>query len=215
MKVRWGIFGTGQISVKFVESFRYVYDAEITFIASRSKKNAEKFASAFNIPNAIEGYYNASKSKLADIIYIATPVYMHEEHSIMCIEESISILVEKPFAMNSDSANKIIEAAKLKSLFVMEAMWTRFLPTSVELKKKVQNKEIGDIKIVNGNFGVSKQRKISDKSKKSYQNNGSLFQLGIYPLSLSQWLFGDPISMQAMGNLDSHDIDEDLSLGSF
>jgi predicted dehydrogenase len=211
MKVRWGIFGTGEISAKFVESFHYVQNAEITFVASRSKKNAEKFASIFNIPNAIEGYYEASKAKLADIVYIATPVYKHEEHSMMCIEQNVSIMVEKPFAMNSNSAKKISKAAISKSLFAMEAMWTRFLPTSVELKRRVQKKEIGDIRMVSGSFGVSKHNKFINRAKSSYQNNGSLFQLGIYPLSLSQWLFGDPSSIQALGNINNKGIDEDFS----
>ncbi len=208
---RWGIFGTGVISANFVSGLAAAKNAEVKFIASRSKSRAQHFADGMGISTAIEGYAEAATSGLADAIYVATPPSLHTEHALLCIEAGVPVLIEKPMATSASEVTQITEAAKANSVFAMEAMWTRFLPAAQALKEKLASKDIGEIRMVSGSFGDSK---LFDKSSKTFDpsmGGGALAQLGVYPLSLAQWLFGTPHQIRAIGSIGETGIDEDAS----
>src|SRR5262245_7638419 len=98
MPFRWGIFGTGAISTKFVAGLAAARDTEVAFIASRTQAKAQHFASSLGIPRAIGGYAEAAAAGGVDAVYIATPPSEHAAHALLCIEAGIPVLVEKPFA---------------------------------------------------------------------------------------------------------------------
>ncbi len=208
MIIRWGIFGTGVISANFIAGLARAKNAKVSYVVSRSLKKAQKFASELRVPHAFEGYETAINSGKADAIYIATPASEHLNHALLCIEAGIPVLVEKPLAANESEAKKISEAAKLKSVFAMEAMWTRFLPAAQEMKKKIDEGAIGNIKLLSANFGYSKLINPFNKNGKLHLGEGSISQLGVYPLSLAQWFFGTPKLVQAMGTLNSLGVDD-------
>jgi len=208
---RWGVFGTGVISANFIAGLSKTSNTEVSFVASRSLARAEKFATDFGIPHAIEGYAEAAKSRKADAIYIATPPSVHSTHALDCIEAGVPVLVEKPLASSEFEVKKIVEAARSKSVFAMEAMWTRFLPAAQALKEKIVSGEVGEVRMVSGNFGASKTFDATNKSFDLSLGGGAVGELGVYPLSLAQWLFGTPEVVQALGTVGSTGIDEDAS----
>ncbi|GAB2174759.1 Gfo/Idh/MocA family protein [Dongia sp. agr-C8] len=211
MPFRWGIFGTGAISAKFVAGLAVAHDAEVSFIASRTRERAEHFARQLGIGRAIGGYHEAAKAGGVDAIYIATPPSEHAAHALLCLEAGIPVLVEKPFASSAADAARIAEAARTRSIFAMEAMWTRFLPAGRALKEKVAAGAVGEVRLVAGNFGSSQ---IPDPASGMFNpktGGGALAHLAAYPLSLGQWLFGSPTLVQAIGTIGATGVDEDAA----
>lgn len=210
-RFRWGILGTGAISAKFVAGLASANDAEATFIASRTLEKAQRFAAGMGIRRAIAGYAEAVAEGGVDAIYVATPPSEHTAHALLCIEAGIPVLVEKPFASSAADASRIATAARAKSVFAMEAMWTRFLPAAQALREKLAARAIGEVRLVSGNFGTSQ---VPDRSNGMFNpqlGGGALAHLGAYPLSLAQWLFGAPTLMHAMGTIGSTGVDEDAA----
>ena len=210
-KFRWGVFGTGAISAKFVAGLAAARNAEAAFIASRSLDKAQSFAQALRIEHAIQGYAEAAKAGGVDAIYIATPPSEHAAHALLCIEAGIPVLIEKPFATTPMDAARIAEAARSKSVFAMEAMWTRFLPAAQALREQLAKRAIGDVRFVTGSFGTSQLPQSDNGMFNAALGGGALAHLGAYPLSLAQWLFGPPIQVQATGTIGATGVDEDVS----
>jgi predicted dehydrogenase len=129
----------------------------------------------------------------------------------MCIDAGIPVLVEKPFATSADEASRIAAAARAKSVFAMEAMWTRFLPAARALRERLAARAIGEVRVVSGNFGTSQ---LPDRANGMFNptlGGGALAHLGAYPLSLAQWLFGAPTFIQATGTIGPSGVDEDAA----
>jgi predicted dehydrogenase len=210
-RFRWGIFGTGAISAKFVAGLASARDAEATFIASRSLEKAQKFAAGMGMQRAIAGYSEAAAQGGVDAIYVATPPSEHAAHALLCIQAGIPVLVEKPFASSAADAARVAAAAKAKSVFAMEGMWTRFLPAAQALRDKLAMRSIGEVRMVTGNFGSSQVPDPANGMFNATLGGGATAHLGAYPLSLSQWLFGSPTLTQAVGKMGSTGVDEDAA----
>jgi predicted dehydrogenase len=160
---------------------------------------------------AIAGYAEAAREGGVDAIYVATPPSEHAAHALLCIDAGIPVLIEKPFAPSAAEALRIAEAARSRSVFAMEAMWTRFLPAARALREKVATRSVGDVRLVAGNFGTSQAPDRANGVFNPALGGGALAHLGPYPLSLAQWLFGAPTLVQAMGTIGPAGVDEDAA----
>ncbi|CAN5175856.1 Gfo/Idh/MocA family oxidoreductase [soil metagenome] len=208
---RWGIFGTGAISAKFVSGLATAQQAEASFVASRSLERAQAFAAGAGIARAIAGYAEAIAQGGVDAVYIATPPSEHAAHALLCIEAGIPVLVEKPFASSADDARRIAAAARAHGVFAMEAMWTRFLPAAQAMREQLSASCVGEIRLMTGSFGISQ---IPDPAHGMFNpsiGGGALAHLGAYPLSLGQWLFGTPELVNAVGTVGATGVDEDAA----
>ena len=210
-RFRWGIFGTGSISAKFVAGLAAARSAEVAFVASRSLAKAQAFAAGMGIGRAVEGYAEAAALGGVDAIYIATPPSEHAAHAMMCIAAGIPVLVEKPLGFTQSDAVQIADAARGRSVFAMEALWTRFLPAAQALKDKVGAADIGEVRFVRGSFGTSQAPNPVNSLFNPALGGGALAHLGVYPLSLGQWLFGRPILSHAMGIIGPTGVEEDVA----
>jgi predicted dehydrogenase len=208
---RWGVFGTGAISVKFISGLAAARDAEVSFIASRTLVKAQALAAALKIPRAIAGYGDAVAAGGVDAIYIATPPSELAASALICIEAGIPVLVEKPFATGAAEAALVVEAARRRSVFAMEAMWTRFLPAAQALREQVEAGSLGEVRLVSGNFGTSQLPDSSNAIFNPALGGGAIAYLASYPLSLAQWLFGSPTQVQATGRIGPTGVDEDAA----
>jgi len=208
---RWGIFGTGAISAKFVAGLTAARDAQASFVASRTQNGAQRFAAGMGIGTALTGYAEAAATGGVDAIYIATPPSMHADHALACIEAGIPVLVEKPFASSALEASRIADAARANGVFAMEAMWTRFLPAAQALREQLANGIIGEVRLVSGSFGSSQRLEAGNGMFDATLAGGALSHLGAYPLSLGQWLFGTPEVVQAIGTIGVSGVDEDAA----
>ncbi len=210
-RFRWGIFGTGAVSMKFVAGLAAARNAEASFIASRSLEKAQQFATGMGISRAIAGYAQAAAAGGVDAIYIATPPSEHLHHALMCIDEGIPVLVEKPFTFSAAEAQQIAAAARAKSVFAMEAMWTRFLPAARAMHEKLAARCVGDVRLLSGSFGTSQTPVLANGMFNPALGGGALAHLGAYPLSLAQWLFGAPTRVNVVGTIGSSGVDEDVA----
>ncbi len=152
-KIRWGILGCGNIANKFAEDLRWVEDAELLAVASRDEKKAIEFSARHKSKLAFGSYEELVSCPDVDAIYIATPHGLHREHALLCIAHKKAVLCEKAFALNSFDAKEMIEAARKNRVFIMEAFWTKFLPQYEKVISLIQSGEIGEIKIVQADFG--------------------------------------------------------------
>jgi predicted dehydrogenase len=208
---RWGIFGTGAISAKFIAGLSAAEHARVSFVASRVGERAQRFAAAAGVPHAVQGYAEAAARGDVDAIYIATPPSEHAAHAVACIEAGIPVLIEKPMASTAKDARRIAEAARSHSVFAMEAMWTRFLPAAQAMREQLARRAVGEVRWVTGNFGTSQVPDAAGGMFNAALGGGAVAHLGCYALSHAQWLFGAPTLVQALGTIGESGVEEDAA----
>lgn len=210
-RFRWGVFGTGSVVPKFVAGLRAGTDAEVSFVASRDLRRAQRLAGEVGAARAIEGYRDAAAAGGVDAVYIATPPSEHLAHGLLCLEADIPVLIEKPFATNGADARKLADTARARGVFAMEGLWTRFLPAAQALHSHVQSGALGEIRVVSGDFGQSLLPDPLNTIFNSHLGGGALTHLAPYPLSLGQWLFGAPRQINAIGTVGDSGVDESVA----
>ena len=196
-KIRWGILGCGRIARKFAADLRLVDDAELTAIASRNKETLELFAKDFPCKHLHNSYEALAANDEVDVIYVATPHSHHYEHTMLCLNHNKAVLCEKAFAINSRQAKEMIKTAKERKVFLMEALWTKFLPHYKKLQELLQQKALGDIKSVLVNFGFKTSDKSPQRLFDPLLGGGSLLDIGIYNVFITLSILGKPDSIEA------------------
>ena len=144
--IRWGILGTGKIARTFASALCDLPGAQLAAVASRSSATANQFGAEFNIAHRHASYQALADDPDVDVIYIATPHTLHADNAIMCLQAGKHVLCEKAFTMNRRQAQEVIDLERSKKLFLMEAMWTRFLPAIVEATRIIASGEIGTVR---------------------------------------------------------------------
>ncbi|MEO8472613.1 MAG: Gfo/Idh/MocA family oxidoreductase [Chryseolinea sp.] len=198
---KWGIIGPGKIAHVFAEAVANEGYSEIRAVASRDVNRGKEFAQKHNIPIVYDSYQSLIEDPLIDIVYVATPHSFHERQVISCLENKKAVLCEKPMTVNLDSALRMIGSSRKNNTFLMEAMWTRFMPATLKVMELIKEGQIGEVKYVHGDFGDSFP---FDQSSRVYDlklGAGSILDIGIYPLFLSLLLLGKPDSIKAVGHL--------------
>ena len=194
----WGILGTGNIAGKFVEGLQIVKDANIYAVASRTKAKALDFANKYHVQVAYGRYQDMLNDTFVDIIYIATTNNLHYENTLMCLNAGKAVLCEKPFTLRVSQLQEMIDLAYSKKIFLMEALWTRFLPTIEKVINLIESGAIGEPHIIKADFGFKAQYTSKSRLFNPLLGGGSVLDIGIYPLFLSLLLFGKPMSIKAL-----------------
>ncbi|PJI93904.1 Gfo/Idh/MocA family protein [Luteimicrobium subarcticum] len=205
--VRWGILGAGGISGSFAEAVRRFTNGTVTAVGSRQRTKAESFASAHEIARAHGSYEDLVEDPDVDVVYVGTPHSHHHEHALLALSAGKPLLVEKAFTRNHTEALEVFDAARSADLFVMEAMWTRFLPHVLALREALAAGEIGEVKTFLGSYGA---RFPFDPSHRAYAPElagGALLDIGVYPISFAHDLFGAPGNVSANGTLTETGVD--------
>ena len=139
--IRFGFWGTGSIACNVAQDFALVPGADLRAVASRNRDNAQVFATRFGAPTVHVNLDGLLRDPDIDVVYIATPHHCHLDDSLRCIAAGKAVLCEKPFTLNAAQAERVVAAARANNVFVMEAMWMRFVPAIVEAKRRVQSGE--------------------------------------------------------------------------
>ncbi|MCB0661313.1 MAG: Gfo/Idh/MocA family oxidoreductase [Saprospiraceae bacterium] len=206
--VRWGIIGLGKIAHKFAQDLSLVPNAQLTAVASRSQEKANDFAAQHGASHAFGDYQSLFTSKEIDIVYIATPHTRHFENTMQALASGVAVLCEKPFGLKYYEVEQMIEEARSKNVFLMEAMWTRFFPLIQKALDIVENGEIGQIKTIRADFGFHATFDPSSRVFDKGLGGGSLMDVGIYPLFLSLLVLGIPESIDADAAWLENGVDE-------
>jgi predicted dehydrogenase len=198
--LRWGILGTGGIAHAFVGDLRLTESGLVTAVGSRGQASAETFAEQFGIEGRHASYESLVADANVDVIYVATPHPMHRDNAILALGAGKPVLVEKPFAMNAAEATEVVEVAREKRLFAMEAMWTRFLPHIAVVRDWLAQGLLGEIVAVTADHGQWFAENAESRLFAPELGGGALLDLGVYPVSFASMVLGTPNRVAAMGS---------------
>jgi predicted dehydrogenase len=188
--IRWGILGTGLIASAFAEAVKHLPDAQVTAVGSRSQDSADRFGEKYNIPHRHPTYEGLAHDSQVDAIYISTPHPMHKDNMLLCLNAGKAVLCEKPFTMNAAEAKIAIDLAREKKLFLMEAMWTRYIPAMVKVRELLASGAIGDVRMLIADFGFRAPFDPAHRLFAPELGGGSLLDVGVYVVSLASMVFG-------------------------
>ncbi len=204
----WAVLGPGRIANKLADSLKILPQAKLYAVGSRALERAQEFADRHGFEKAYGSYDELMNDPEIDIIYISTPHIGHAKYAIECLKHKKAVLCEKPFAMNSGLVKEMIAAAKENNQFLMEALWTRFLPHIDKISQLITEGKIGEIKIVEADFGFIGNPDPTWRVFNPALGGGSLLDVGIYPLFLILHLLGTPDKISSFAQLSEHKIDE-------
>ncbi|GAA0870921.1 Gfo/Idh/MocA family oxidoreductase [Gangjinia marincola] len=208
----WGILGCGKIAHEFAEDLALIGNANLHAVASRSEERAKDFASTYYAEKWYGDYQQLVDDDQVDIIYIATPHSFHYEHTLLGLNAKKAVLCEKPFAMNADQVKEMIACAKENKTFLMEALWTRFLPHYQKVLEFLKTKELGEITHLQADFGFDSpfdpDRRIYNKAL----GGGSLLDVGIYPVFAALTLLGQPKEITASAVFGKTQVDHQCTI---
>ena len=210
---KWGIISAGVISYDFANSLTTLDPSEhvAAAIAARSLDKAGEFAKLFNIGKTYGNYKDLMNDPDIDIVYVGAIHPVHLEICKMALEAGKPVLCEKPLAMNLRESKEIINLAKEKNVFLMEALWSRMHPTQLKLKEILDQGEIGEVMHCHSVFGMdSKLPRLHEKKL----GGGALMDVGIYTIYFSQLAFNGerPQKIQASGHLNEDGVDANVSV---
>ncbi len=210
--MKWGIIGPGKIAHKFAQGLASVKDARLFAVASRSGERAMEFAEQYKIPCWYEGYDNITMNPDVDIIYVSTPHTFHFENTMMCLSNGKPVLCEKPFTITRRQLQKLADTARNKKVFLMEAIWTRFLPTIKKIEEIRDSGELGQIRAIYADFGFKAPVDFDGRLYNLKLGGGALLDIGIYPVFLSLLLLGKPAEIKSSAVLAQTGADESCSI---
>ena len=192
--------------------FAYVPGASVLAVASRSAERAEAFAAAHGIDRAYGSYAQIMRDEDVDVLYISTPHPQHYRIALAAINAGKAVLVEKTFAATVTGAEEMIQAARERGVFAMEAMWTRFQPAIVEARRLVDEGAIGEVRQVQADLGVDRPYDPTDRLFDPAQGGGAMLDLGVYVVSFAQYFLGTPDSVEVVGSLAPTRVDAEAGL---
>ncbi|XP_029953529.1 trans-1,2-dihydrobenzene-1,2-diol dehydrogenase-like [Salarias fasciatus] len=210
MATRWAICGAGKISHDFCVALRTLpaEHHQIVAVAARKLADAQEFAKKHNIPTAYGSYEELAKDPNFDVVYIGVINPYHLQMSLLFTNAKKNVLCEKPLGMNSREVRQILDSAKKNNVFFMEAIWTRFFPVSVEIRRLLEQGELGDVRMIRAEFGLPLLH--SERVTQKELGGGVVLDIGIYPLQFILMAFNGekPESIQASGVFLENGVDE-------
>jgi dihydrodiol dehydrogenase / D-xylose 1-dehydrogenase (NADP) len=210
--VRWGIIGPGSIAHKFANGLKAVDGAVLTAVCSRSLDRAQAFAAEYGAVHCFESYDAIAGSDAVDAVYVATPHPFHSEPTRCCLEAGRAVLCEKPFAVNAAELEPLVALARAGNVFLMEAMWTRFLPVMAVVRDWIDSGRIGEPRIVQADFGFRCGWNPEGRLLNPALAGGSLLDVGVYTVSFADWVFGAaPTAVTGVATIGETGVDEEMA----
>lgn len=211
--LRWGVLGAGGIASVFTEAVTQHTQSQMVAVGSRAQDRADEFAARHAIGRAHGSYEALVTDPDVDVVYVASPHSQHSEHALLAIAAGKHVLVEKAFTVNAPEAEQVLAAARAAGVFVMEAMWTRFLPHVVVMRDVLTRGEIGELVGVIADHGQNMgHHPVTHRLHDRALAGGALLDLGVYPVSFAHDLFGAPDRVSAIGALTETGVDGQVSI---
>lgn len=206
-KVRFGILGPGKIAARFAHDLLLVEGAVLHAVASRDEQRAKDFAAKYKASTYYNDYQELLKDPIVDIVYVATPHVFHFPNTMMALNHGKAVICEKPLGINSREVQEMISLAKQKRLFLMEALWTRFLPATERLLALLSQGIIGEMEFLRADFGFLADNDPQNRIFNNALGGGSLMDIGIYPVYLSLLILGVPENIKATASFTTTNVD--------
>ena len=213
-KTRIGLLGAGRIVGRVLNDLHRLEHAEVIAVAARDLHRAQEAAKRCGAPYAFGSYEELAQSGNVDLVYIATPHPFHAQQAMLMMNHGKHVICEKPMAVNDREVQHMIDCAQRNGVFLMEAMWTRFLPCIQEMMRLVRNGAIGEVRNVFGEFSWSTGAyDPADRVFNPALAGGALLDIGVYPLMMSMQLLGrEPETVQSLCRKSPEGIDMNTSV---
>ena len=190
-KVRWGLLSTANINRLIIPAIRASRRGELRAVASRSLEKAQTYADQWRIPNAFGSYEAMLESGEVDAVYISLPNHLHAEWTIHALEAGLHVLCEKPFALSVEEVDRMIAASERAGKVLTEAFMYRHHPQTKAAGDLVRSGRLGEITIIRAVFNFLLERRVDIRRVPEY-GGGSLWDIGVYPVSIAQFIFESP-----------------------
>ncbi|MGW8361332.1 Gfo/Idh/MocA family protein [Streptomyces wedmorensis] len=210
--LKWGVIAPGWIAAYFVEALQTYTAQKVVAVGSRDAGRARAFADRFGIPSAYGSYAELVEDSDVDIVYVASPHSGHFEQAMQAIEAGRHVLVEKAFTRNAREAELLVEAARERGVFLMEAMWTRFLPHIDVVRQVIESGLLGEVHTVMADHGQPMTPDVTPRLFAPELAGGALLDLGVYPVSFASMVLGPFSSVTAVGTKAFTGVDGQASI---
>jgi predicted dehydrogenase len=216
MPLRWGIIAPGAIARVFASDLAILDPSReshrITAVGSRELVRAAQFAMDFAVEQHFGSYSQVLDSPKVDVVYVANVQSAHHKTVMEALDAGKHVLCEKPFTINAVEAREIFELARSRGLFVMEAMWTRFLPHIIEILDMIEGGVIGEPSFVIADHGQWIYGKNDHRLLDPHKGGGALLDLGVYPITLAHLVLGFPDEIAATASFTDQGVDSEVSI---
>ena len=209
---RWGILGCGNISKKFATGLQSLANATLAAVGSRSQENADRFADEFPADRRPASYEALAADPDVDAIYVATPHPFHLENSVLCLRNKKSVLCEKPFTINRAQAEELVAVSLDEKVFLMEAMWSRFLPLLVRVRELNADGAIGEVRMLQADLGFRANVNPDGRLFNLDLGGGGLLDVGVYTVSLASMILGTPDDILSTAEIGETGVDEQAAI---
>ncbi|WP_041257827.1 Gfo/Idh/MocA family protein [Fibrella aestuarina] len=215
---RWAILGCGRIAHKFAQDLLILPNAKLVAVASTDQTRANDFAASYphpdgSLPKALGTYEGLLElADQIDVVYIATRHVYHRANTLLCLNGGLAVLCEKPFGMDIGEVNQMLDVAEARQTFLMEALWSRFMPTVRQAKTWLDDGAIGQVLTIRADFGFKADYDPGNRLFNKALGGGSLLDIGIYPLFISYLINGVPATVQAAATLAPTGADEQCGM---
>lgn len=210
--LRWGVVGTGGIARAFVADLANTTSCRVVAVGSRDLASADRFADGFDIAHRHGSYESLVEDPEVDAVYVATPHPMHHPNCLAALRAGKAVLVEKPFTMDATEARELVVAAREHGVFLMEAMWTRFLPHMQEIRRLLGEGVLGQVASVHADHGQWFAYDPEFRLFAPELGGGALLDLGIYVVSFASMVLGKPDRVVALADAAATGVDSQTSI---
>jgi len=210
--LRWGVLAPGRIAGAFVDALHRNTRQRLVAVGSRSVERAAAFAGNYGAERSYGSYEQLVADPEVDVVYVASPHSEHHAQALLAIAAGKPVLVEKAFCRNAIEAREVVQAARSTGVLVLEAMWTRFLPQTDVLRQLLSDGVLGDVITVLADHGQSFDPDPTGRLFNPALAGGALLDLGIYPLSFSSFVLGEPDLVIAAGRLTDTGVDGQVTI---
>lgn len=190
--VRWGLLSTAHINRRVIPAIRASRRGELVAVASRDSERAADYAAEWEIPTSFGSYEAMLESEQVDAIYLSLPNHLHAQWSIRALEAGVHVLCEKPLALSVNEVDQMIAASQRTGRRLAEAFMYRHHPQTKLAGEWAHSGRLGDLSLVRGVFNFRIHDGESNVRMVPEYGGGSLWDVGVYPLSLAQFIFGEP-----------------------
>jgi len=212
-KVRWGIVSAGTIANTFATDIVHVSNAELSAVAARTQESATKFANQYGISKAYQGYDKLFADPDINAIYIGTPHTLHYQNACDAMRAGKAVLCEKPITVCADECAALLDVAAETGSYLMEAMWTWFLPAVRKAKEWVDSGRIGELRQIKAELGYPKPYNPRSRIYDTALAGGCLLDMGIYPIAIARYFTEkSPDAIHVVSRHAPNGVDDDVAM---
>lgn len=184
--LRVGIVGSSGIAIHFANACKAVPGVEAVGVYSRSRANRLEFLQKTRLSTEYVSLEDMLCDPQINLVYVATPHAAHYEAALKAIQARKHVLCEKPLCLSYADSLSLFENARQQGVFLMEGMWSRFLPVTEQVTDWLREERIGQIRFIDAMFSFAIEPRIPRLFDPA-MGGGAMYDTGVYAIQMSSW----------------------------